>query len=180
MISAVCTKNSHLCWQLASAVAPKKQQPNMVYSIKYDGIRVEINNGILLSRKGFRLPGNLLPKWARKCPHILDGELIMKANSSHTKVIKSLHRCDYKAMTLKIFDVKIPDIPFSDRLEILEECVPKSNRVLQIPFEDDTEILDAMEECVQLDYEGLIIRSLAGMYQCGRQSNKNCYKLKVK
>ena len=83
-------------------------------------------------------------------------------------------------MTLKIFDVKIPNIPFSDRLKILDECVPKANRVIQIPFEEESELQQAMLECEQLDYEGIIVRSLVGIYVCGRQSNKNMYKMKVK
>lgn len=179
-LSAICTKNNHLCWQLASAVVPKKHRPGLVYSIKYDGIRIEVRNGKLLSRKGFILPTQLLPAWAKKCHYILDGELVLKSHSTHTKVIKALHNIDYKSLKLMVFDVKITNLTFAERLELLAECVPDANRVVQVPIEHESDTSDAMDECMKHDYEGIIVRSLQGIYTCGRRDNREMYKMKIK
>jgi len=181
LFPTICTKKEHLCWQLASAVRPKRNGSNVCYSRKYDGIRIEVNTqGVLLSRNGYILPSDLLPKWAKRCKYNLDGELVTHKDSTHTKVIKALHRGDYEYLKLMVFDVKVPDVPFSERLELLAKCVPKANRVQQKKIVNDSTISDAMAECETKGYEGIVVRSLQAPYTCGRQSNKVMYKIKVK
>lgn len=156
---------------------------------KLDGIRCLFKDGVALSRTLKPIPNKSIQAWAKANAKILqgmDGELIVgPANSptvyrdtnsfvmSHDKVG---HFCFFQ------FDYwDIPNQPFSYRSESADWLNDNKLRYLELELVNNKdELLAYEEECLELGYEGIIIRNPNGLYKYGRCTIKeaNSYKLK--
>lgn len=155
---------------------------------KLDGIRCIVQNGVPLSRKLKILPNRYVQE---KCKEIMDkypvdGEIIIgQPNASDvfqktTSGVMSFEgQPDFRYY---VFDAVIPEVQFRHRLEYLESLtLPDFCSIVPTTvLKNEQALLDYEVKTVQDGYEGIMIRSIDGMYKFGRSTVKEGYLLKIK
>lgn len=177
---------------LAVAADLDKIQFPVYASCKLDGIRCSIVNGQALTRTLKAIPNKHISA-ALSLPHLtgLDGELILGDPCS-----KSVYRDTNSAvmshdgkpdMSYFVFDLHNIGDRFFNRVAKLQELVrhltPEGIKITaldQRPIYTYQEMLDFEEVCLNLGFEGLILRSYDSPYKFGRSTVKEGYMLKVK
>jgi DNA ligase-1 len=157
---------------------------------KLDGIRCLIKNGVALSRTLKPIPNKSIQEWVYKYANELegmDGELIVGSPTSST-----VYR-DTNSFVMSIdkvgefffyhFDYWDSKETYGLRMEsyIDHNRVPDNYRLVIRQLAHDREQLLAKEEfCLEVGYEGVIIRNPRGLYKYGRCTIKeaNAFKLK--
>ncbi|MCP4814493.1 MAG: hypothetical protein GY888_18440, partial [Planctomycetaceae bacterium] len=133
-------------------------------SRKYDGVRLRIDGDHVVTRTGVpvMLPVGLT-SFARKLPLPLDAELIdvTTKRSYVVNVMRKLNMGDVKTLRIKVFDVIMPDAPFSDRMEFMKKHVPKHKRVDYKQYEIG-DFVTLCQEARSNGHEGLVFRNANG------------------
>ncbi len=161
-------------------------------SPKLDGIRCSIVNGRALTRTLKAIPNKHISA-ALSLPQLtgLDGELILGDPCS-----KSVYRDTNSAvmshdgkpdMTYFVFDLHNIGDRFYNRVQklkiLVEHLEPEGIKITaleQRPIHTHQEMLDFEEVCLNLGFEGLILRSYDSPYKFGRSTAKEGYMLKIK
>ena len=166
----------------------------LLASIKLDGIRATVQGGKLLSRTLKPLPNKAIQKLFAGLPEGLDGELILGDPAAPDCFRKTSSKVmspdeDAKGIVFHVFDI-IDFHGFEERLSILEttvefiEVFPGMDKLVKLVIQtkiDSLNELETFEEMVLAEgHEGVMVRSLNGLYKQGRSSEKEGYLLKVK
>lgn len=177
-----------------AAELPKVNYP--VYaSPKLDGIRCSIVNGKALSRTLKPIPNKHVYRTLSNPRYDgLDGELIFGDPCS-----KSVYRDTNSAVmshegepevTYYVFDLHLSEAKFKQRIQEVRELLDSVARsghckiniihLQQKLIFNEYSLLEYEEECLELGYEGLILRSVDSPYKFGRSTLKEGYMLKLK
>ncbi|NQW81315.1 MAG: ATP-dependent DNA ligase [Polaromonas sp.] len=157
-------------------------------SPKLDGIRCSVVDGKALTRSLKAIP-NLHISSILSDPLFngFDGELIIGSATDkavYTNTVSSVMRVSGQpAFTYYVFDLHdMADTTFEFRFEQLKGLDFPSNFVLlrQTAIENEAELLAYEKQCVELGYEGVILRSPDAPYKYGRSTVNEGYLLKVK
>lgn len=189
------------------ARAPKPPQPMLakavkdvpitfpVYaSMKLDGVRCMVMNGIAMSRSLIPIPNRYVQDYiSQACIEGLDGELTVgppnASNLMQTTMSAVMTEEGEPDFTFWVFDFwTVPDMPFSKRLDRLvdankEGWFAKHSRIqlLNQNLMHSHEELDPYSaRLLEQGYEGTMIRSLDGPYKYGRSTEKEGYLRKIK
>ncbi len=171
---------------LATDYNPDKLKLPCYASPKLDGIRAYVRDGIVLSRQNKPIPNKFVQAQFKAYEHF-DGELIVGDPTDPM--------CYRNTMSGVMSEDGEPDVTFwvFDRLEVLHEryyhrmpTAKKFNlkgrvKALEQKMIHTITQLQAFEaECLELGYEGVIIRDPDAPYKQGRSTVNEGYLLKVK
>lgn len=164
----------------------------LLASPKLDGVRAIVRDGVVLSRNLKPIPNRHVQKlFGRPELEGLDGELIMgdPADPAAFRLTSSavMSHEGEPAVTFYVFDLVIPDpdLTFSARLVILQAKLKQLKR-RDVKLLDQATVRDQAEldafETLSLDrgYEGVMLRSAAGLYKHGRSTFKEHGLMKLK
>lgn len=164
----------------------------LLASNKLDGVRAIVRNGVLVSRNLKAIPNaHVQELFGRPELEGLDGELIMgdPADPAAFRLTSSavMSHEGEPAVTFYVFDLVIPDpdLTFSARLVILQAKLKQLKR-RDVKLLDQATVRDQAEldafETLSLDrgYEGVMLRSAAGLYKHGRSTFKEHGLMKLK
>lgn len=162
-------------------------------SPKLDGIRCSIVNGQALTRTLKSIPNKHISAALSLQEYSgFDGELIFGDPCS-----KSVYRDTNSAvmahegkpdMSYYTFDLHNVDDAFANRLSLLRQRIQSLPSLAEVRIvmltqkliQGNDDMLRYEEECLNLGYEGLILRSPNSPYKFGRSTVKEGYMLKVK
>lgn len=161
----------------------------MIATPKLDGIRVLKVNGKVVTRKFKDLPNRYVREQLEKLlPDGIDGEVMLQPENTFNEIQSEIMRFEGEPkFTFHAFDYVKDDIskPYIDRLEdlakwhaTLETDVVKI--VPSITVDDDVELLEFEMQCLEMGYEGIMLRNPQGKYKCGRSTLKEQILLKLK
>lgn len=160
-------------------------------SPKLDGIRFHVLNGVLVSR-------NLLPfknaelqkKFGKLLYHGFDGELMCGDPTDpmafRKAPVANSFSGDISEVVLHVFDdFTTPSIRFDNRLHSVIERTQRLWKDGILPVEhfviENADQLAVYESrCLELGYEGVMLRDPAGPYKYGRSTTREGWLLKVK
>jgi DNA ligase-1 len=160
-------------------------------SVKIDGIRATIHNGVAMSRSMKPLPNLEIQVWAAMYSALegLDGEFTVgPANAKDvfnvtTQHVMAAHKTGVD-FAFHVFDVHCAptNTPYRTRLRVVETInLPVRARSLPQTLIYGMDGLNAFEEAALVDgYEGVMIRDPNGTYKEGRSTAKEQGLLKVK
>lgn len=160
-------------------------------SVKLDGIRATLQNGVLLSRSLKPIPNEYIQKAFRQMPlEGADGELIFgdPAAKDCFRQTESIVMSDDKpagGIEYHIFDLK-SDRGFADRYLTLCDAFEKLHNefaitlVLQQYCYTVCEVTQFEEDALEVGYEGVMLRSPDGPYKSGRATLRSQDLLKLK
>lgn len=160
--------------------------PVMV-SPKLDGFRAVVINGVLLSRNMKPIPNVHVQRMlGTKLFNGLDGELICGEptardafRNTSSAVTRAEGEPDVKFYVFDDFDAA--HLPFEDRWTCLYKI--KSPHVIVVAHRyvnNQEELADFEEQCLEAGYEGVMIRDPQGPYKQGRSTEREGYLLKLK
>lgn len=161
-------------------------------SPKLDGIRAIVHNGQLVSRTLKPIPNKFIsgllsrPEYDR-----LDGELIVGPPIAKDVYLKTnsavMSRDGEPGFLFYVFDCVHPTMIAASRQRVLLDgrvSFAKLNAPLtvleQVPIRSVEELIAFEQKCLSLGYEGVVIRSLIGLYKFGRSTLKEGLLLKLK
>ena len=174
---------------LAVAVADLSAIKYPVYaSPKLDGIRCLIVNGKALTRKFEPIPNHYVRTFLEAhCLSGFDGELIVPGadfNATQSAIMSEDGEPDFLYV---LFDYVRDglDIPYERRLDVLYELfadtAPEHIVVIEtLSVGDEALLLDYERDCLERGFEGVMLRSYASPYKCGRSTVREGYLLKLK
>lgn len=156
--------------------------PKLV-SAKLNGVRGFNPSGSLVSRTLKPIPNlHTRAKFSGQAFAGLDGELVVGHfgdpsvfSRSTSGVMSHKGEPDVKWY---VFDIIDTTLPFSERCKLLEKRVkalPAWMDVVLVPhriINSDEELVAFHDECVELGYEGVVIRNMDDMYKLGRSTEK--------
>lgn len=170
----------------ASADLSKVQFPCLI-SRKLDGIRVVGMNGKAMTRTMKELPNRFVQSvFATGAFDGLDGEIIVgPANAPDVyRVTNSavMSRDGEPDFRFHVFDSWLhSNLGFEERLATLVETAhPRIVQVTQVKVHDMDGLLDMEEQWLSEGYEGVMGRSLSGIYKHGRSTMKEGILWKLK
>lgn len=157
----------------------------LLASAKLDGVRAYVRDGVVMSRSNKPIPNQHVQALFKPYEHF-DGELIVGEPTS-----KQVYRDTVSGVMSR--DGR-PDVRFFafDHVENLllpymvrSQRILRYNRACVVSLEQNLianleELFDFENACLELGYEGLILRRLDGTYKCGRSTVKEGYLLKLK
>lgn len=158
----------------------------VIASIKLDGIRCLIKDGIAVSRNLKPIPNKFIQKELAKYNlEGCDGELLVHGdfNSVQSAVMSQSGEPDF---TYYVFDYFLrPNVPFVRRLVIADEVVraAATNRVVsvkQLECASADRLHMLYETWIKEGYEGAIIRATDSPYKHGRSTLHQGWMLKLK
>lgn len=161
----------------------------LLVSPKLDGVRAVIIDGVVLSRSLKPIPNKHVQELFGKSEYNgLDGELIVGDPTSSTvfRDTTSQVMSHDKVADVKFFvfdDFTEPTDPFIERLSKVKERLDYNKGLISVTHVvvDNTEYLDDIEaDYLETGYEGVMLRSLNGLYKYGRSTLKEGYLIKVK
>lgn len=150
---------------------------------KLDGIRCIAINGQAYSRKMKLIPNQFIQKvFAELNLHGFDGELMVHGdfNKVQSAVMSEDGEPDFYYV---VYDMWNNELPYLNRIEDIEENLPKSKYLQVIQTEQVINFKAAenwLEEFIYLGYEGAMLRSFTSPYKQGRSTFKEGYLLKLK
>lgn len=158
-------------------------------SIKLDGIRCYIEDGVAMSNANKPLPNLYLQAWAKKYARVLeglDGELKVQQkdfNGVQSGIMTVEGKPDF---TFNVFDIINDTVhPYSVRLSELKDIakyttVSRIKVVSQHHIESASMLQLFWDACVKAGHEGAIARSIEGLYKYGRSTLKEGLLIKLK
>jgi DNA ligase-1 len=161
----------------------------VLVSIKLDGIRCTMQDGVLLSRTLKPIPNKYVQQKFNHLPEGIDGELIY-GDPGHkdcyrttTSIVMS-HEKQAAGVKFYAFDIFEP-VPFHSRAEDVYTLVFDLNdedveQVHQKTINNEEELLEYEAAALEAGHEGVMVRSLDGPYKQGRSSLREGYLLKLK
>lgn len=174
--------------------APETLAFPLYASFKLDGIRAVTNASQVLSRTLKHIPNQYVQRMLGFPElHGLDGELTV-GEPNHPNVMQSttsgvMSQDGEPDFTFWVFDFWTdPAAPFAQRWDIMQTAFKNGAlgqhpriRLLQQTLIRDQQELNAFERmALELGYEGIMTRSLSGIYKHGRSTAREGYLLKVK
>ena len=172
---------------LAAAADLKTLRYPLYASPKLDGVRALNVNGKLFSRSLKPIPNPYVNKlFGRKELDGLDGELISGdpcAKDVYRVTVGNVSReTGEPDVTFYVFDYHDTSMEFADRKNMLSEStmVPGVFALPQHLIGDEEHLFKYESECLELGYEGLILRSPEGKYKFGRSTANEQGMLKLK
>jgi DNA ligase-1 len=171
---------------LASAIEDvNKLKYPLIASPKLDGIRAILQNNSLVSRTFKQIPNrhirNILESLS--IDYALDGELVSGSsfNESSSAIMSRDGQPDFDYF---IFDsVKESSEAFSSRIKRLEEAAKKHSSIKVVEqrlVSSSEELLAYEKECLDKNFEGIMVRDPNGGYKFGRSSLREGLLLKLK
>lgn len=174
MLSATCNAPSALAYPLLA-------------SPKLDGIRALVLPGMGLVTRNLKPVPNKFLRAMLSQPELmgLDGELILGDHDASvfrrtTSAVMSQE--GEPEVIFHVFDVYAKGLPYSDRLSYLEGR-PWPTRIRLVPHKmirNVKELATYEEEKLAQGYEGVMVRSLDGLYKEGRATAREGSLLKIK
>ena len=166
---------------------------NLKYSVlvspKLDGIRSCIFGGVALSRSLKPIPNLSIQAWAKANADTLeglDGEFIV-GSPTDPEVFRSttsfvMSHDKVQPFTFYVFDKVLEGITAAKRQEALQDVkLPLEAKVLpQLEVRSKDGLEAFRTQCVEMGYEGAMVKSLDGLYKYGRSSVKEGLLLKMK
>lgn len=163
----------------------------MFGSVKFDGIRCLVKDGVGLSRKLLPIPNKFVQEWIAERPYLngMDGELIVGppyAPDAYRRTMSGVMSIEGEPdFTFFVFDKWNSLSAFSVRMhDYLFECMtedePRLQTVKQVVLENADAVRAYEEKVVGNGYEGVILRSGAAFYKFGRSTLKEMALLKLK
>ena len=163
-------------------------------SPKLDGIRCLIKDGVALSRSLKPIPNKFIQAWVADKEGMingLDGELIVGSPSGQNVMQMTtsgvMSRDGEPDFKYYVFDYwSAPSEKWEDRLrDILSfnangSLPDRCEVVQQVLVHNEEELLAYEKEVLAQGYEGVMLRSVDGLYKYGRSTLKEGYLLKVK
>lgn len=157
-------------------------------SEKLDGIRCIVFGGVAYSRSLKPIPNKYIQEYCKLHSSILeglDGELIVGDknapdvfNQSTSGVMRHDGEPDF---TFWVFDKYIAGERYTSRIGKIPTDLPNRVKVLPMFYVESIEEVDKYEgEFLEQGAEGVMLRSLDGMYKTGRSGTKNPELQKVK
>lgn len=180
------------------AVADKIQYP-MLASVKVDGVRAVIKDGVAYSRTLKPIPNQFIQQWVKDSAGNLDGldgELVVGEENAKDVMQKTMSgvmrkegKPDFKFLVFDLWD--LAGYAYTRRATQLEHRVRVAKFVLGSPGErlirlqqfqiNSSQELDAFEaRALGSGFEGVMIRNPAAHYKYGRSTVKEGILLKVK
>lgn len=171
---------------LAKEYDPAKLKLPCLASPKLDGIRAYVRDGVVLSRQNKPIPNKFVQDQLKAYEHF-DGELIVGAPTDPM--------CYRNTMSGVMSEAGEPDVTFwvFDHLEVLHERyyhrMPTTKKfnlkgrvkaLKQVTIHTLSQLQQYEAECLELGYEGVIIRDPDAPYKQGRSTVNEGYLLKVK
>jgi DNA ligase 1 len=160
----------------------------VLVSPKIDGVRGTVQSGMVLSRTLKCIPNVFVQKVLGR-PELegLDGELTVGTAVGDDVFLRIDEVMTIKGepdFTLWVFDSFGPE-PFEKRLErakqVVEQCgIGQVKMVYQKVCHSIEEVYKVEEKCLEMGFEGVMIRSLRGPYKQGRSTLNEGYLLKLK
>lgn len=158
----------------------------LLASPKLDGVRAVVRGGVVYSRSNKPIPNKYVQELFSGYEHF-DGELIVGLPHSKTvyrDTVSHVMSNDKRDFDVKfyVFDhVQDLGIPYLQRIKQLyasnDGRVKPHNKLHIHGFEA---LVDYEEQCLEVGYEGLILRDPNAPYKCGRSTVKEGYLLKLK
>lgn len=152
----------------------------LLYSEKYDGIRISLKGHLGTTRGGIEIDLKEL-----KLPFVqsnleFDCELVMSTGTktSHNSVMIEVNSNRIHNLTVKVFDLIDYERTFQERLDTLNETVGDPYLVKYRMVTDWETLRDSLLSIQSEGGEGLVVRNVNGMYIRGRRSTKNAFKIK--
>lgn len=149
---------------------------------KLDGIRA-LKKETLVSRKFIDIPNQYVQQKTKELPVDLDGELMLKGafNAVQSGIMSEDGEPDFQYV---VFDYVKDSLtkPYAERMKDLKQldlpdiCV----KLLPIAINNKQELIAYEQECFDLGYEGIMIRTPNSPYKSGRSTLREAYLLKVK
>lgn len=174
---------------LATDFEPSKLRFPVLASAKLDGIRAIVRDGVVYSRSNKPIPNKHVQAKFKHLTHF-DGELIVGEPTSETvyrDTVSIVMSDDKPADDVRFFafdHIGDLDVGYIQRLKLLkEESLGRRSEVyvhVQVEVTDLDQLASFEAECLDLGYEGLILRDPASPYKMGRSTVKEGYLLKVK
>lgn len=160
----------------------------LMASPKLDGIRAMVSPEAGLISRNFKPIRNNFVRERFSTPFLedLDGELILGAHDATvfrrtTSAVSAYDGCP--DVTFWVFDVQGISAGYQSRYEYLASRVHSFANVKLVPHQhiaNVTELYLYEESCLHAGYEGIMIRSLNGLYKEGRATVREGSLLKVK
>lgn len=117
---------------------------------------------------------------------LAEGETIMGATFSAVMTHDATTPLDWWIFDFadKHSDCTVKDLPYTERIQIVREMLYKRPhqdiKILeQRPLYTVEDIAAMEKEALDLEYEGLIVRRMDGLYKCGRSSFKQGWLMKI-
>lgn len=160
-------------------------------SHKLDGIRATVRGGILMSRSMKPIPNKQVQAKFAGLAEGMDGELIKgdpTAPDAFRKTTSAVMTeddptADISDIHFHTFDL-VSAGQFSSRIKDAESCAhragPRVTFVKHTLIHSAEELLAFEEAALALGHEGIMVRSLGGLYKQGRSTEKQGWLLKVK
>lgn len=155
----------------------------LLASIKLDGIRAVVRDGVLLSRSLKPIPNRYVQSiLGRPEFNGLDGELMV--NGTFQAVTSAFMSEDGEPdFYYAVFDnTQNPGLPFAIRLATLDQfpTSPHLRKVVQVDVRSASELQAVYERALAEGHEGIMVRSLEGRYKHGRSTLREGILLKWK
>lgn len=169
---------------LAGKFDEAKQKFPCFASPKIDGIRALGTEGGLLSRTLKLIPNAFTQDLFKDCVG-LDGELVVGSKTDPNCMQKTtsgvMSRKGEPAVTLYVFDRwDMKGVGYQERFSTIESANPRVVLLTQKLINNQAELDEFEAECIELGYEGVMVRSLDGKYKMGRSTTNEGGLLKVK
>ena len=159
-----------------------------ILSPKLDGIRCIILDGVAVSRNLKPIRNQYIQACLKGLPNGLDGELIvgdafgeLVFNRTSSGVMSQSGEPDFK---FHVFDHALAQAPYHIRWDdLLMSSVGKHPSVRLVPHWDiknETQLVRVEQLCIDDGFEGIMLRSLNGMYKHGRSTLNEQILLKLK
>jgi DNA ligase-1 len=171
---------------LADNADLKIQRYPLIASPKLDGVRATFVNGELLTRSLKLIPNaGVSNRFKSDAP--LDGELIVGAPNGPTvfrdtmKVVMS-HAAPVNDLAFHVFDV-VYEGSFKSRLFAAHSMCDAGEFFVPVPhivIENEAQLLNYEEGCLNAGFEGAMIRDPEGKYKFGRATTREGTLLKLK
>ena len=154
-------------------------------SVKLDGVRALVIDGVLMSRNLKPIPNRLVQQLFKDLPPGLDGELICGAPTEPDAYRKTMSAVmgdgnSIRDLTYWIFDnFRVPG-GFQKRFKTLGAEYPSVSVVPHVLCKNAADLIEYEAAAVDAGHEGVMVRSLDGPYKHGRSTAREGYLLKVK
>lgn len=156
-------------------------------SPKLDGVRAVVKDGVVLSRSLKPIPNKHVQKLFSHLEG-LDGELIVgesTAEDVYRKTVSGVMSEDGEPnVVFYVFDcINNPEDSFLDRLTEAFQLTNKASNVQDLIHQQVNsaeELLEVEAEFTSRGYEGVMVRSLNGIYKYNRSTLREGYLLKLK
>jgi len=154
-------------------------------SPKLDGIRCIVRGGVALSRKLKPIPNKFVQRMLGQCRFALDGEIMIDGKDYNAIQSAIMSEDGEPEFVYHVFDtLDNPNSPYRTRWNnIYATRFPLDFRMKKLQsrlIQSLEELLQYEQECIDLGYEGVMLRDPEGRYKHGRSTEREGILLKMK